>query len=92
MPKPAKAEAWSDPGDRAVRKDTQWLDTKTEDELGELDDEFDDDRFLDEYRRVRGSHNLEGACIMGVMCEACAQFACRDGPQGSKRGCNNFRV
>ena len=57
MPKPVKAEPWSDPGDRAARKDTQWLDSKTEDELGDLDDEFDDDRFLDEYRCVEDTNS-----------------------------------
>ncbi len=50
-PKPAKAEAWTDP-DRAPARDAAWLDSKTEEELADLDEEFDDDRFLDAYRRV----------------------------------------
>ena len=48
-PKPAKAEAWTDP-DRAPARDAAWLDSKTEEELADLDEEFDDDRFLDAYR------------------------------------------
>ena len=51
-PKPAKAEAWTDP-DRAPARDAAWLDGKTEAELADLDEEeFDDDRFLESYRRA----------------------------------------
>ena len=35
------------------KHDASWLDKKTEGELDELDDEFDDDRILEEYRRKR---------------------------------------
>ena len=48
-PKTAKAEAWTDP-DQAPARDTAWLDSRTEAELADLDEEFDDDRFLESYR------------------------------------------
>ncbi|GAB4820253.1 hypothetical protein N2152v2_007299 [Parachlorella kessleri] len=35
------------------RKDKQWLDSKEADELDELEDEFADDRAMEEYRRKR---------------------------------------
>ena len=50
-PKPAKAEAWRDP-DEAPARDAAWLDSKTEAELADLDEDFDDDRFLESYRRA----------------------------------------
>ena len=54
-PKPAKAEAWTDP-DVAPARDATWLDSKTEAELADLDEEFDDDRFLESYRRALAYH------------------------------------
>lgn len=32
-------------------KNKEWVDSKAVDDLAELDDEFDDDRFLEQYRR-----------------------------------------
>ncbi|GMH39202.1 hypothetical protein BSKO_07100 [Bryopsis sp. KO-2023] len=37
------------------KKDESWLDEKDRDELGDLEDDFADDRFLEEYRRKRMS-------------------------------------
>lgn len=34
-------------------KDKTWIDNKTEEELEDLEDDLDDDRFLEEYRRKR---------------------------------------
>lgn len=34
-------------------KDKSWIDSKTQDELEDLEDDFDDDRFLEEYRKKR---------------------------------------
>lgn len=34
-------------------KDKNWIDNKTEEELEDLEDDLDDDRFLEEYRRKR---------------------------------------
>ncbi|GAB2279912.1 hypothetical protein Dimus_014547 [Dionaea muscipula] len=34
-------------------KDKSWIDSKTEEELEELDDDINDDRFLEEYRKKR---------------------------------------
>ncbi|XP_051133147.1 uncharacterized protein LOC127252852 isoform X3 [Andrographis paniculata] len=34
-------------------KDKSWIDEKTEEELEDLEDDLDDDRFLDEYRKKR---------------------------------------
>lgn len=34
-------------------KDKSWIDNKTEEELEDLEDDLDDDRFLEEYRRKR---------------------------------------
>ena len=41
------------PDEASVPKDKRWIDDKTEQELNELEDDFDDDRFLKEYRFVR---------------------------------------
>ena len=38
--------------ERAETKNKEWVDSKAVDELAELDDEFDDDRFLEQYRRA----------------------------------------
>ncbi|WIA15119.1 hypothetical protein OEZ85_001809 [Tetradesmus obliquus] len=50
-PKPWKPDAYKP--EQEEQKDTEWLDKKDEGELAELDDEFQDDRALEEYRRRR---------------------------------------
>eukprot|EP00897_Mesotaenium_endlicherianum_P007567 jgi/Mesen1/6839/ME000351S05961 len=47
-----KKEPWV-PASETTRKDKDWLNEKSEQELEELDDELDDDRFMEEYRRKR---------------------------------------
>ncbi|CAI9089758.1 OLC1v1024391C1 [Oldenlandia corymbosa var. corymbosa] len=44
-------------------KDKSWIDDKTEEELDDLEDELDDDRFLEEYRRKRLAEMREAAKI-----------------------------
>lgn len=38
------------PDEDSVPKDKAWIDDKTEQELEDLEDDLDDDRFLEEYR------------------------------------------
>ncbi|KAJ7148384.1 hypothetical protein O6H91_Y550900 [Diphasiastrum complanatum] len=53
-PKPPvpRPEPWAPASDDDSSKDKQWMDTKTMEELEELEDDLDldDDRFLEEYR------------------------------------------
>lgn len=44
-------------------KDKSWIDSKTQDELQDLEDEFDDDRFLEEYRKKRLTEIKEAAKV-----------------------------
>ena len=44
-----------------IKKDESLLDTKDVDELEELEDDFEDDRFMEEYRRRRVEELKEGA-------------------------------
>lgn len=46
--KPEKPERWAPKEDH--QKDKNWINTKDENELEELDDDLDDDRFMEEYR------------------------------------------
>lgn len=39
--------------DASKPKDKAWVDSKTQDELEDLEDDLDDDRFLEEYRKKR---------------------------------------
>ncbi|CAI0456875.1 unnamed protein product [Linum tenue] len=41
------------PDGDSIPKDKAWIDEKNEDELEELEDDLDDDRFLEEYRKKR---------------------------------------
>uniref|UniRef100_A0A383WQD4 Phosducin thioredoxin-like domain-containing protein n=1 Tax=Tetradesmus obliquus TaxID=3088 RepID=A0A383WQD4_TETOB len=50
-PKPWKPDAYTP--EQEEQKDKEWLDKKDEEEIAELDDEFQDDRALEEYRRKR---------------------------------------
>lgn len=43
-----KADSWKAEPD--TTKDKAWIDSHAADELGEAEDEFDDDRFLEQYR------------------------------------------
>lgn len=47
---PVKAPDPFTPRERDETKNKEWVDSKAVDELAELDDEFDDDRFLEQYR------------------------------------------
>lgn len=40
------------PDEDSVPKGKAWIDDKTEQELNELEDDLDDDRFLEEYRLI----------------------------------------
>ncbi|XP_010666978.2 uncharacterized protein LOC104884081 [Beta vulgaris subsp. vulgaris] len=44
-------------------KDKSWIDSKTLDELQDLEDDFDDDRFLEEYRKKRLTEIKEAAKV-----------------------------
>ena len=44
----AKADPWEAEPDNA--KDKAWIDSRAADDLDEAEDEFDDDRFLEQYR------------------------------------------
>lgn len=64
-PKPWKPDAYKP--EQEEQKDKEWLDKKDEDELSELEDEFQDDKVLEEYRcstssavSMRCTHN--GSC------------------------------
>mmetsp|Transcript_22148 Transcript_22148/g.37837 ORF Transcript_22148/g.37837 Transcript_22148/m.37837 type:complete len:290 (-) Transcript_22148:483-1352(-) len=60
---PAKAPVWKPeryrPGVEQAH-DKQWADTKDVEELSEVEDEFQDDRFMEQYRRKR-IHELQHA-------------------------------
>ncbi|XP_057436711.1 uncharacterized protein LOC130729098 [Lotus japonicus] len=45
-------------------KDKDWLDSKTQDELEDLEDDLDDDRFLQEYRKKRLAEIQETAKVL----------------------------
>ena len=55
--------------ERDETKNKEWVDSKAVDELAELDDEFDDDRFLEQYR----STSVPPAVF--VSCQLCALLA-----------------
>ncbi|KAB2064685.1 hypothetical protein ES319_A09G037800v1 [Gossypium barbadense] len=57
--KPPPFEPAPDPD--SAPKDKSWIDAKTEDELDELEDDLDDDRFLEEYRKKRLAEMKEAA-------------------------------
>lgn len=59
--KPAPFEPATDPD--SVPKDRSWIDQKTEEELEELEDDLDDDRFLEEYRKKRLAEMQEAVKI-----------------------------
>lgn len=44
-------------------KDKSWIDSKTQDELEDLEDDLDDDRFLEEYRKKRLAEMKETAKV-----------------------------
>lgn len=43
------------PDEDSIPKDKSWIDEKTEEELEDLEDDLNDDRFLEEYRWVSPS-------------------------------------
>lgn len=52
------------PDDDLIPKDKSWIDQKTEEELEEIDDDLDDDRFLEEYRKKRLAEMREEAKVL----------------------------
>ncbi|KAI4350542.1 hypothetical protein L6164_004989 [Bauhinia variegata] len=52
------------PDEGSVPKDKSWIDEKTEEELEELEDDLDDDRFLEEYRKKRLAEMREATKIL----------------------------
>lgn len=52
------------PDEDSVPKDKAWIDDKTEQELEELEDDLDDDRFLEEYRKKRLTEMREAAKVL----------------------------
>ncbi|KAK7266909.1 hypothetical protein RIF29_19570 [Crotalaria pallida] len=67
---PEKAPAFKPPSftpahdPDSLPKDKAWLDSKNEDELQDLEDDLDDDRFLQEYRKKRLAEMKETAKIL----------------------------
>ncbi|GER55875.1 phosducin-like protein, partial [Striga asiatica] len=59
--KPAPFAPAEDEDSKPKGKD--WLDEKTEEELQDLEDDLDDDRFLEEYRKKRLAEIRESAKI-----------------------------
>ncbi|OMO73665.1 Thioredoxin-like protein [Corchorus capsularis] len=59
--KPAPFEPAPDPD--SAPKDESWIDKKTEEELEDLEDDLDDDRFLEDYRKKRLAELREAAKI-----------------------------
>ena len=47
---PSKPDPWTP--DKGDARDTDWLDSRDEKELEDLEDDFEDDRFLEQYRQV----------------------------------------
>ncbi|KAL8141810.1 hypothetical protein V2J09_014842 [Rumex salicifolius] len=66
---PAKAPAFKPPGyvpaedEDTKPKDRSWIDSKTEEELEDLEDDLDDDRFIEEYRKKRMEELREAAKV-----------------------------
>ncbi|KAF3788571.1 Phosducin-like protein 3 [Nymphaea thermarum] len=52
-PAPFKPPAWAPDDEDSKQKDKDWIDRKNEEELEDLEDDLDDDRFLEEYRKKR---------------------------------------
>ncbi|MED6218842.1 hypothetical protein PIB30_030285 [Stylosanthes scabra] len=52
------------PDPDSLPKDKDWLDSKNEDELEDLEDDLDDDRFLAEYRKKRLAEMKETAKVL----------------------------
>ncbi|XP_057416040.1 uncharacterized protein LOC130710707 [Lotus japonicus] len=52
------------PDSDTLPKDKDWLDSKTQDELEDLEDDLDDDRFLEEYRKKRLAEIQEAAKVL----------------------------
>ncbi|KAE9612553.1 hypothetical protein Lal_00005899 [Lupinus albus] len=52
------------PDSDSIPKDKDWIDSKNEDELLDLEDDFDDDRFLEDYRKKRLAEMKETAKIL----------------------------
>ena len=47
---PSKPDPWTP--EKGDARDADWLDSRDEKELEDLEDEFEDDRFLEQYRQV----------------------------------------
>ncbi|KAJ7970689.1 Phosducin-like protein 3 [Quillaja saponaria] len=63
-PAPFKPPSFtSSPDEESIPKDKSWVDEKTEEELEELEDDLDDDRFLEEYRKKRLVEMREAAKV-----------------------------
>ncbi|CAI8590215.1 unnamed protein product [Vicia faba] len=60
--KPPSFTPASDPD--SIPKDKSWIDSKTNDELEDLEDDLDDDRFLQEYRKKRLAEIQEAAKVL----------------------------
>ncbi|MED6138259.1 hypothetical protein PIB30_072573 [Stylosanthes scabra] len=52
------------PDPDSLPKDKAWLDSKNEDELEDLEDDLDDDRFLEEYRKKRLAEMKEAVKVL----------------------------
>ncbi|KAL4335900.1 hypothetical protein GQ457_07G022780 [Hibiscus cannabinus] len=59
--KPPPFEPAPDPD--SACKDKSWIDQKTEEELEDLEDDLDDDRFLEEYRKKRLAEMRQAAKV-----------------------------
>ncbi|EEF50942.1 phosducin-like protein 3 [Ricinus communis] len=52
------------PDEDSIPKDKSWIDNKTQEDLEDLEDDLDDDRFLEEYRKKRLAEMREEAKIL----------------------------
>ena len=56
---PSKPDPWTP--DKGDARDADWLDSRDEKELEDLEDEFEDDRFLEQYRQVAAGASCPAA-------------------------------
>ena len=68
---PSKPDPWTP--DKGDSRDADWLDSRDEKELEDLEDEFEDDRFLEQYRQVAA--DTSGPAASGGEVSSCSVLA-----------------